>query len=390
MDLRSLKDVGLNAEQVAVRRRVEQFAQERMAPVVEEYERRGTYPRELVHEIAAQGYLGALVPPASGGLGLDYVAYGIVVEELARVDRVCASLVHVQNSLLNSCLLTFGTTEQRERYLPRLARGEWLSAACFTEPEVGSDLAAVQTHARRDGDGYILNGRKVYISHAEVADLFFVLATVRPGTRRAGTVALLVERAWPGVVIEPIAMRTLKRGSICAVEFHDVGVPAVQRLSDEGEGLRVSSANLDMGRYSVAAQALGQAQAALDAALDWARTREQFGQLIGRMQLIQQKLADAVMAVDTARLLVYRVGHLKNQGVARVSMEAAMAKCYASEVATRVALDAIQILGARGLSEQFAVSRIPLESKVLQIAEGSNEIQRTLISDYALGFRRQS
>lgn len=236
----------------------------------------------------------------------------------------------------------------------------------------------------------MLSGRKVYVSHAEVADLLFVLATVQPGARRAGTVALLVERAWPGVAIEPIPMRTLQRGSICAVDFRDVRVPPGQRLCQEGDGLRVSSANLDMGRYSVAAQALGQAQAALDAALEWARTREQFGQPIGRLQMIQQKLADAVMAVETARLLVYRVGHLKNQGVARVSMEAAMAKCYASEVATRVALEAIQILGARGLSEEFAVSRIPLESKVLQIAEGSNEIQRTLIADYALGFRRQS
>ncbi|HEY7674888.1 MAG TPA: acyl-CoA dehydrogenase, partial [Burkholderiales bacterium] len=227
------------------------------------------------------------------------------------------------------------------------------------------------------------------ISHAEVADVFFVLASLNPEGGSKSTVAFLVDRSLPGIAVERIPMRTMKRGSICKVDFHDVRVPEDHRVLNEGEGLKVSSANLDIGRYSVAAQALGQAQASLDTAVAWAKARSQFGQPIGKFQMIQQKLADMVMNVEAARMLVYRVGQLKDAGAERVSMEAAIAKCYASEAATRAAMDAIQILGARGLSEEFAVSRIPLEAKVLEIAEGSNQIQRMLIAEYALGFRKQ-
>lgn len=389
MNLRELKDAGLDSMQVNTRAEVEHFAQTSIAPVIAGYERRAEYPRDLLAAIAERGWFGAVVPKEHGGLGLDFVSYGIIIEELARADRVCASAVHVQNSLLNYCLLNSGSDDQRERYLRKLAKGEWFSAACFTEPEIGSDLSGVQLLARRDGDDYVLNGTKTFISHAEVASLLFVLASVNPEIRQRGTIALLVETSTPGVRIERIPMATMQRGSICRIYFEDARVSIDQRVREEGDGIRVSTANLDIGRFSVASQALGQAQAALDAALEWAGSRQQFGQPIGKFQMIQQKLADMITAVETARLLVYRVGHLKNHGVGRVSMEAAMAKAYATEMATKVALDAIQILGGRGLSEEFYVSRIPLEAKVLEIAEGSNEIQRMLVAEYALGFRKQ-
>jgi alkylation response protein AidB-like acyl-CoA dehydrogenase len=387
MDLSRLKNFNLDDTQKEVRAQVEHFAQTRILPHVEKYESEARYPRELLKEIADRGYFGVLVPKDWGGMGLDFVSYSIIVEELARVDRVCASIVHVQNSLLCFGLLKFGTDFQKKKYLRQLARGEIFSSACFTEEHIGTDLPHVQTQARRDGDDYVINGRKMYISHAEVANLFFVLASLNPDQGSKATVAFLVDANLPGIEIKKIPMRTMKRGSICAVSFSDVRVPTTHRVLEEGEGLKISNANLDIGRYSVASQALGQAQASLDIALFWSKERMQFGRPIGKFQMIQQKLADMIAAVDAARLLTYRVGHLKNDGMERVSMEAAIAKYVASETATRVALDAIQILGARGLSEEYAVSRIPLEAKVLEIAEGSNEIHRILIAEYALGFR---
>lgn len=382
-------EIGLTPDQRALRRAVRQLARTEIAPRVDEYERAGRYPLELVREVGRLGYLGCLIPPEYGGAGLDYTSYGIVCEELAWADWVCASTVSIQNSLVGGSLVRFGTEEQKRRYLPLLASGAWLSSACLTEPQGGSDLASIETTAVRDGDGYRLRGEKVFISHASHASLFFVLATSDRSLKHRGVCAFLVERDTPGITTRPLALHTLKRGDTAQVLFDDVRVPSSALLGGHGNGFRVVGSALDTGRFSVASRAVGQAQACLDASLAYARQRTQFGQEIGRFQMIQAMLADMIVSVEAARLLCRRVAQLKEAGVARASYEASMAKLYATDVCMKVAEDAVQIHGGYGLTAECAVGRYFQEAKVLQIGEGTSQLQRVLIAEYALGYRQQ-
>lgn len=382
-------EIGLTPEQRALRRAARELARTAILPKVDAYERAGRYPLELVREVGRLGYLGALIPPEYGGAGLDYVSYGILCEEIAYADWVCASAISIQNSLVGSSLVRFGTEAQKRKYLVPLARGEWLSSACLTEPAHGSDLASLETTARLDGDAYVLRGEKVYISHANHANLFFVLATLDRSLRHKGVCAFLVERETPGLETRSLAMHTLKRGDTAQVFFDDVRVPRDNLLGGEGMGFRVVGSALDVGRFSVASRAVGQAQACVDAALDYAGRREQFGQQIGRFQMIQAMLADMLTSVEAARLLCRRVAELKDAGVQRASSEASMAKLYATDVCMRVAEQAVQIHGGYGLTAECAVGRYFQEAKVLQIGEGTNQLQRALIAEYALGYREQ-
>jgi alkylation response protein AidB-like acyl-CoA dehydrogenase len=382
-------EIGLTPEQRALRRAVREFARAEIAPHVDAYEREGRYPRELVREVGRLGYLGCLIPAAYGGAELDYTSYGIVCEELAWADWVCASTVSIQNSLVGGSLVRFGTEEQKRRYLPLLTSGEWLSSACLTEPQGGSDLASIETRAVRDGDQYVLSGEKVFISHANHASLFFVLATMDRSLKHKGICAFLVERDTPGIGTRPLAMHTLKRGDTAQVMFDDVRVPASALLGGEGNGFRVVGSALDTGRFSVASRAVGQAQACVDASLEYARQRTQFGQEIGRFQMVQAMLADMIVNVEAARLLCRRVAELKEAGVERASYEASMAKLYASDVCMKVADDAVQIHGGYGLTADAKVGRYFQEAKVLQIGEGTSQLQRVLIAEYALGYRQQ-
>ena len=382
-------EIGLTPEQRALRRAVREFARAEIMPKVDAYEREGRYPLELVREVGRLGYLGALIPPEYGGAGLDYVSYGILCEEIAYADWVCASTISIQSSLVGSSLARFGTDEQKRAYLPRLASGEWLSSACLTEPAHGSDLASLETTARRDGDGYVLRGEKVFISHANHANLFFVLATIDRSLKHKGVCAFLVERDTPGLETRPLRMHTLKRGDTAQVIFDDVRIPRANLLGREGQGFRVVGSALDTGRFSVASRAVGQAQACVDASLDYARRREQFGQAIGRFQMVQAMLADMLTRVEAARLLCRRVAELKDTGVQRASYEASMAKLYATDVCMQVAEQAVQIHGGYGLTAECAVGRYFQEAKVLQIGEGTNQLQRALIAEYALGYREQ-
>src|SRR3954454_24491657 len=275
-------EIGLTPEQRALRRAVREFARAEIAPKVDELERLGQYPLDLVREVGRLGYLGCLIPPEYGGAGLDYTSYGIVCEELAWADWVCASTVSIQNSLVAGSLVRFGTDEQKRRYLPLLASGEWLSSACLTEPQGGSDLASIETRAVRDGDAYVLSGEKVFISHANHASLFFVLATLDRSLKHKGICAFLVERDTPGISTRPLAMHTLKRGDTAQVVFDEVRVPASSLLGGEGNGFRVVGSALDTGRFSVPSRAVGQSRACVAASLEYARQRTQFGQEIGR------------------------------------------------------------------------------------------------------------
>jgi butyryl-CoA dehydrogenase len=373
-------EIGLTPEQRALRRAVREFARAEIAPKVDELERAGTYPRELVREVGRLGYLGCLIPPEYGGAGLDYTSYGIVCEELAWADWVCASTVSIQNSLVGGSLTRWGSEEQKRRYLPLLASGAWLSSACLTEPQGGSDLASIETTAVRDGDAYVLSGEKVFISHANHASLYFVLATVDRSLKHKGVCALLVERDTPGLSTRPLAMHTLKRGDTAQVFLDEVRVPASALLGGEGNGFRVVGSALDTGRFSVASRAVGQAQACVDASLAYARQRQQFGQEIGRFQMVQALLAEMIVGVEAARLLCRRVAQLKESGVERASYEASMAKLYAADVCMKVAEDAVQIHGGYGFIDETPVSRFYRDAKILEIGEGTSEIQRLVIA----------
>jgi glutaryl-CoA dehydrogenase (non-decarboxylating) len=272
--------------------------------------------------------------------------------------------------------------------VPGLCDGSLIGCLGLTEPGAGSDaLGSMRTTARRDGDHYVLDGEKAFISHANHADLFLVLATIDPTLKHKGVCAFLVRRDSPGIEARPMALHVLKRGDHCLVRFEGVRVPADQLLGEEGGGFRVVGSALDVGRFSVASRCVGQAQACLDAALCYAGQREQFGQQLGRFQLVQGMLADMIASVEAARLLVRRVGQLKDAGLERASFEASMAKLYASDVCMKVAEQSVQIHGGYGLTSENPVGRYLQEAKVLQIGEGSNQLHQALVAEYALGYR---
>jgi glutaryl-CoA dehydrogenase (non-decarboxylating) len=385
-----MADFELTPEQREVRRTVREFAEREILPEVERHEREGRYPIELVRRLAELGLMGPMIPTAYGGSFSDVLSYGLVCEEVARVDWVLASVISVSNSLATGAILARGTDAQKRRWLPAIARGDCLASACFTEPGGGTDLANMQTTAARADGGYVLNGSKVFISHAAHAGLFLVMATLDRAKKHAGVTAFLVDpRATRGIGVRAIPMRTLKRDNLAEVSFQDAFVPADALLGDEGGGFPILGTALDLGRFSVAARCVGQAQRSIDLALPYARERKAFGQPIGEFQLVQQKLAEMILRTEQARLLVYRLGRMKDAGVARASIEASMAKLAASRAATQNALDGIQIFGAYGLSEEYEIGRLLLEAKSLELGEGTSELHTKLIAEYALGLRRQ-
>ena len=382
-------DFDLTPEQRQVRRAVREFAEREILPFVEEHEREERYPAELIRKLIPLGYLTPVLPEAYGGGGSDVVTYGVICEELARVDWVVASVVSVTNSLVAGSIVRFGTDAQRERWLPAICDGSVLTAACLTEPGGGSDLAAVRTRAVRTGGGWSLTGSKVFISHAAHAGLLLVAATVDPDARHRGVTVFLVDPRAAGVEISDLPMRTLKRDNLATIHFERVVVPDDAVLGEVGGGFPILGGALDMGRFSVAARCVGQAQRAIDLTLPYARDREAFGQRIGEFQMVQQKIADMICRAESARALVYRLGRMKDAGVARCSLEASMAKLTASEAATANALDAIQIHGGYGFSAEYEVGRLLLEAKSLEVGEGVSELHRKLIAEFALGLRRQ-
>ena len=385
--LRRMSDFDLTDTQRQVRAAVRDFAEREILPTVEQHEREGRYPREVIARLAPLGYLAPLIPEAYGGSFIDVVTYGVVCEELARVDWVVASAVSVANSLVGSSVLRFGTLEQRQRWLPPLASGAILAAACLTEPGGGTDLAAMRTRATPADGGWRLSGSKVFISHASEAGIFLVAATVDPSQRHRGVTMFLVDPSTAGIEISRLRMRTLQRDNLAEVRFDDVHVGSEALLGESGRGFPILGAALDMGRFSVAARCVGQAQRAVDLTLLYARERHAFGQPIGEFQMVQQKIADMICRTEAARALVYRLGRMKDAGVERCSMESSIAKLLASEAATQNALDAIQLHGGYGFSADYEVGRLLLEAKSLEVGEGTSELHRKLIAEYGLGLR---
>jgi alkylation response protein AidB-like acyl-CoA dehydrogenase len=385
-----MADFDLTEQQREVRRAVRAMAEREILPHVERLERDGEYPLELIGTLVELGLLGAMIPERYGGSFSDVVSYGIICEEIARIDWVLASVISVSNSLAAASILNHGSEAQKEKYLPEIAAGRCLASACLTEPGGGTDLGNMQTVARRVQGGYRLSGTKVFISHAAHADLFFVVASVDRALKHGGVTAFLVEpKQTDGIGVCDIPMRTLRRDNLAEVSFEDAFVPEEALLGQEGKGFPILGSALDVGRFSVAARCVGQAQRALDLALPYASEREAFGEPIGRFQLVQKKIADMVCRTEQARLLVYRLGRMKDAGAGRTSMEASMAKLIASRAAVDNALDGIQLFGAYGLSEEYEIGRLLLEAKALELGEGTSELHTKLIAEYALGLRKQ-
>jgi glutaryl-CoA dehydrogenase (non-decarboxylating) len=385
-----IADFDLSEEQRLVRAAVREFAEKEILPHVERYEREERYPIELIQKLPALGYMGPMIPEEYGGSYSDVVTYGIICEELARADWVVASVVSVSNSLVGGSILRWGTAAQKEKWLPAIAAGRCLTSACLTEPGGGTDLGNLKTTATRVSGGWRLHGTKVFISHAAHAGLFFVVASMDLAKKHQGVTALLVDpRETEGITIGAFPMRTLKRDNLAEVHFENAFVPDANLLGEPGGGFPVLGSALDMGRYSVASRCIGQAQRCIDLAVAYAMQREAFGQKIGEFQMIQQKIADMICRTEGARGVVYRLGRMKDAGIERASMEASLAKLMASEAATQNALDAIQIHGGYGVTAEYEVGRLLLEAKALEFGEGTSELHRKLIAEYALGLRRQ-
>ena len=374
-------DFDLTAEQRDIRRMTREFAQEYIVPRAVEWDRSGPVGRDVVTRLAGVGLLGVCTPERFDGSGADYLSLILAIEEISRADAGVGVLVAVQNSVAALPILEHGTEEQRRAWLPRLASGELVGAYALTEPQAGSDAASLLTSARRDGDGYVLDGAKQFITNAGLAGLFVVMArTGSVESRARGISAFLVDAARPGITLGREEEKLGLHSASCrGVHFDGVRVPASARLGDEGNGFIIAMQTLDGGRIGIAAQAIGITQAAFDVALAYAKERRQFGRPLTDFQSTQWKLADMDRDLDAARLLTYRAAWLKMQGRPHTA-EGAKAKLYASEMARRHTAEALQILGGYGYMKEYLAERFYRDAKVTEIYEGTSEIQRLIIA----------
>ena len=375
----------LSDEQRQIRDTLRAFARDELAPNAAAWDREHTFPREALRALGSLGALGIVVPEAWGGAALDYVSLAVALEEIAAGDGATSTIVSVQNSVVCGPIDAFGSDTQKARYLPQLARGEKLGCFCLTEPQTGSDASAITTRAEPRGDGYVLNGVKQFITTGANADVAIVFAVTDKAAGKKGISAFVVETKTPGFVVARIEEKLGQRASDTAqIVFENCAVPATNLLGCEGDGYRIALANLEGGRIGIAAQAVGMARAALDAALAYARERRAFGKPIGEHQAVTFRLADMATRVDVARQMVWHAAALRDAGEPCLK-EASMAKLFASEMAEQVASDAIQIHGGYGYVADFPVERIYRDVRVCQIYEGTSDIQRMVIGRAVLG-----
>ena len=370
----------LNEEQAAIRDAVREFAQKEIAPRAAEYDKTSEFPWDNFRALARYGYLGMTLPKEYGGSGIDWVSYAICVEE---VSRACAStgvIYEVHNALHSDPIHHFGTEEQKKKYLPDLCAGKKLGAFALTEPDAGSDAGSIKTTARLDGANYILNGRKCFITSAGVADLYVLFASTDRSKGPKGLSAFLVEKGLPGLSFgEPEDKLGIRCSRTSDIIMEEVPVPRSDLLGKEGDGLKVALVTLDGGRIGIGCQAVGIAQAALDACIAYSKERVQFGQPIASFQAIQWMLADMATEIDAARFLCYRAADLFGRGQ-RVSKEIAMAKLFASAMAVRNTSKAIQVHGGYGYMRDYKVERLYRDAKITEIYEGTSEVMRMVIS----------
>ncbi len=370
----------LTSEQLQLRKTVREFGEAEIRPHIMEWDEGQIFPLEVIKQLGQLGFLGTIFPEDLGGAGLSYIDYSIVVEELARVDPSVALIVAAHVSLCGNHIYQSGSEEQRRKYIPKLASGEWIGCWSITEPEAGSDAAGTRTRAARDGDGWILNGSKTFATNAPQADVCVAMAVTDPGEHHYGISAFVIEKGTPGY--QPgkkenkLGMRASDTGEVL---FSDCRLPACSLLGERGNGFIDSMKVLDGGRISIAALSVGIAQGAYEAALAYSKQRKQFGKLISEFQVIKHKLADMAMEIEAARLLTRQAGWLADQGQP-VTKKSAMAKLFASEVAVRVANEALQVHGGYGFIKDYPVEKFYRDAKLMTIGEGTSEIQRLVIA----------
>jgi butyryl-CoA dehydrogenase len=373
-------DFALTKEQLMIQQMVREFALNEIEPIVAEYEAEGRFPEEIIKGLGDLGIMGMTVPKEYGGGGCDTVSYTCAVEEIARACASTAIAVSVNNSLACFPLLTFGTEEQKQEHLVPIASGKHLGAFGLTEPSAGSDAAMQQTIATPDGDGYVINGVKHFITNATVADVYVVFAMEDKTKGTRGITAFILRKGDPGFTFGTIEDKLGIRASIQAeLVFEDCHVSADRKLGESGKGFKIAMMTLDVGRIGVASQALGIAQAALDRSVQFANEREQFGKPIGRQGAIQETIANMATEVEAARMLVRYAAWCKDAG-RPYSKEAAMAKLFASETAMAVTTKAIQVHGGYGYIKDYPVERYFRDAKITEIYEGTSEIQRLVIA----------
>jgi butyryl-CoA dehydrogenase len=377
----------LTDEQRAVREMARKFAEEYIAPVARENDIQERFPGDIIRKMGELGLLGGPVPVEYGGAGLDYIAHALVTEEIGKACSSVRTTISVQISLVELSLVRWGTEAQKRRYLPALCSGQLIGCFGLTEPNAGSDPSSMETTAVADGDHWVLNGRKTWISNGGVAGLAIVFAQTDRSKGHRGIGAFLVERDTPGFVTRDIHGKLgLRASNTAELMFDDCRVPSDRVLGRIGDGFRVAMSALDNGRYSVAAGCVGICQGCVEACVRYAKERKQFGRPIGSFQLVQDLIARMIVDTEAGRLLVFRAGHLKNQGV-RCTREVSIAKYFASEAAVRCALDAIQVHGSYGYSNEYPVERYLRDAKVATIYEGTSQIQKLLIASHDLGIR---
>ena len=374
----------LNEDQLLLQRTVRDFAQSEVKPRARELDETGHFPRDLFAKAAELGLTGVAIPESEGGSGMDHVSYTIVIEEISRVCASTGVILSVQNSLYCDPIHRFGTPEQKKKFLEPFARGEKIGCYGLTEPQAGSNAAALQTKAVRKGDRYVINGTKAWITNGGAADAVIAYVNTQPEKGEKGITALVVEKGTPGFAVGKEEKKLGIHATACTeLVFTDCEVPVANRIGEEGEGYKVALSTLDGGRIGIAAQATGIAQGAFEAALSYAQQRQAFGHPISDFQAIQFMLADMSTEIEAARLLVRRAAWKQDSG-ARFSMEASIAKLFASEMSTRVAHKAIQIHGGNGYSQEYPVERAYRDSRITEIYEGTSEIQRLVIAAWVL------
>jgi glutaryl-CoA dehydrogenase (non-decarboxylating) len=381
-------DLTLTPEQRLVRESAREFTTAEILPHIREWDERREVHREVFARMGELGYLGAPVPEAYGGAGLDYVSFGLLCEELERADTSFRVIMSVHVGLNSLTLLQWGTEDQKQRFLVPQAKGEKLATFGLTEPGVGTDAANLQTTARRDGDAYVLNGSKMWISLADVADHFLVFATLDRAKGHRGITAFIVERGMPGFGTGTIHGKMgIHAGNTGTLVFDEVRVPVENRVGEEGEGFVIAMSAIDQGRYTVATGAVGLAQACLDASVAYAHERRTFGREIGEHQLVKQMIAKMGQGIEAGRLLCWQAAALKNRGL-RNTRETSLAKWFCTEHAVASALDAIQVHGAYGYSSEYPVERYLRNSKAAVIYEGTSQLHTLIQADYLLGYRQ--
>ena len=380
-------DFDLTEEQQMIQDTIRKFANEEIAPVASENDKNAHFPRDIFEKLAELGFMGTPIPEEYGGAGFDYISHAIVAEEIGRVDSSLRGTYSVQVSLVELPIFKFASEEQKKKYLPKLTSGEWIGCFGLTEPDAGSDPASMATTAREDGDSYVLNGQKTWITNAGISDLAIVYAKTDPSAGAKGITAFFVERGTPGFstkdLHDKLGLRASNTGEIF---LEDCRVPKGNIVGELNRGFKVALGTLDFGRFTVAAGCVGLAQGCVDVCKEHAKQRVQFGKPIASFQLVQQMIADMVVESEAGRLLVYRAGHLKNKGVPN-TRETSIAKYYCSEMVNRVAYKAIQIHGGYGFSGEYDVERFYRDARINTLYEGTSQIQQLIIGATELGIR---